>query len=329
MTNPYNLDNEDFRDSLRRQPPPVPRPDPQPAQRHPRHPVDSEVPPKSIPPARRDVASDAANATAYETHPRNGQRPQERHEGAYGSPSGGAFAGSVTPTSGSAAALAFFGMLGAMALIFVFYFAAAALGVSADTAQHVINNYGTTLSTALLGVVLFFVFRSRGWTWKDAGFVRLPKKAWNLIWQVPVASAVTTAMVVPIASYFGLENQNDDNMADLLSGASLASLGVSIIGTAFVAPVVEEFVFRRVLVGWLSKWMKPVVAVLVVALGFGMLHLTPYAIVWVTMLGVWSGLATLHYRSLWAGVIMHVANNLVSVSALIAAFFTMATGGAA
>lgn len=325
MTNPHNLDNEDFRDSLRRQPP-APRPEAQPTNRHPQRPADPETPPRPVSSSGRGATSAAVSATTHEAQSRTEQRLQERHEGAYGSSSGGAFAKSITPTSGSAAALAFFGMLGAMALIFVFYFAAAALGVSADTAQHVISNYGTTFSTALLGVVLFFIFRSRGWTWKDAGFVRLPKKAWNLVWQVPVASAVTTAMVVPLASYFGLENQNDDNMAELLSDASLTSLGVSIIGTAFVAPVVEEFVFRRVLVGWLSKWMKPVAAVFVVALGFGMLHLTPYAIVWVTMLGVWSGLATLHYRSLWAGVIMHVANNLVSVSALIAAFFTMATG---
>lgn len=93
-----------------------------------------------------------------------------------------------------------------------------------------------------------------------------------------------------------------------------------------IAPIVEEFVFRRILVGWVSKWVSPIAAVLIVAVVFGVSHLSPYAIVGVTMLGIWSGLATLYYRSLWAGIIMHMANNLLSATALFSALFASLSG---
>lgn len=212
-------------------------------------------------------------------------------------------------------------MLLALALIVVFYVAAAAMGLDRDKASQLIGGYATELTNVLVGVVLVFVFRSKGWTWRGAGFVRLPKKAWNLIWQIPVSYGLTLAVAAPLVSLLGLENDNSEQMDELIAGSTPLSLAVSIVGTVVIAPVVEEFIFRRILVGWVSKWVSPVVAVLIVAVGFGVLHLSPYAIVFVTMLGIWSGLATLYYRSLWAGIIVHMVNNLLSVTALFSALF--------
>lgn len=217
-------------------------------------------------------------------------------------------------------------MLLALALIVVFYVAAAAMGLDRDKASQFIHGYATSLTNALVGVVLVFVFKAKGWTWGDAGFVRLPKKAWNLIWQIPVACGLTLAVLTALSALLGLEDNNGEQMDELAAGSTPLSLAVSIVGVVVIAPIVEEFVFRRILVGWVSKWVSPIAAVLIVAVVFGVSHLSPYAIVGVTMLGIWSGLATLYYRSLWAGIIMHMANNLLSATALFSALFASLSG---
>ena len=214
--------------------------------------------------------------------------------------------------------------IGAMAMAFLAFVVAAIVaavvfGADGDSLEFVLDTYAEPALKVAVIVVLYFAFKSRGWTWRQAGFTKLPKRAWNMMWQVPLTTAATMLAVVPLAGVLGFENNNAESNDALLSGATPASLVVSLIGTVILAPIFEEFVFRRLFVGWMSKWMSPLAAVFVVGIIFGVLHINPYAILWVSCLGIWAGIFTLHYKSLWAGIIVHMVNNALAASALFVA----------
>lgn len=216
--------------------------------------------------------------------------------------------------------------IGAMAMAFLAFVVAAIVaavvfGADGDSLEFVLDTYAEPALKVAIIVVLYFAFKSRGWTWRQAGFTKLPKRAWNMVWQVPLASAATMLAVVPLAGVLGFENNNAESNEALLNGATPVSLIVSLIGTVILAPIFEEFVFRRLIVGWVSKWMSPLAAVFVVGIIFGVLHINPYAILWVSCLGIWAGIFTLHYKSLWAGIIVHMVNNALATSALFVALF--------
>lgn len=98
----------------------------------------------------------------------------------------------------------------------------------------------------------------------------------------------------------------DDSMADVGQG----NLLIALLGIAILPPLVEETVFRGVLIErWTAKW-RVGVAIVVSAVFFGILHADPVGA------GVFGVIATLLYlrtRSLWPGIIVHFANNFFAL----------------
>lgn len=85
-----------------------------------------------------------------------------------------------------------------------------------------------------------------------------------------------------------------------------------------VAPVVEELLFRGVLLSGLMRHMHVRWATLISALVFGCVHLPDFGFAWyaiptLVMLGVALAVLRLRSRSLWPAVIMHASNNLLAV----------------
>lgn len=78
------------------------------------------------------------------------------------------------------------------------------------------------------------------------------------------------------------------------------------------APIAEEFVFRGVLLQrWAIRWNLPV-GIVLSSLLFGLLHINnPLGL---TMFGVVMALLYIRTRSLWAPIIAHALNNIISVA---------------
>lgn len=92
------------------------------------------------------------------------------------------------------------------------------------------------------------------------------------------------------------------------------ALAVMVVG---VAPLVEELLFRGVLLSGLMRRMPVSVAVLVSALVFGCAHVPDFGFAWYAVpalvgLGVVLALLRLGSRSLWPAVVAHAGNNLVA-----------------
>lgn len=83
-----------------------------------------------------------------------------------------------------------------------------------------------------------------------------------------------------------------------------------IVAVVLLAPLGEEILFRALLLGTLGRHVRPVIAVILVGVVFGMTHLAPWVVLPIAFLGVILGLLVLCTRTLTAAWLGHVLFNL-------------------
>lgn len=88
-------------------------------------------------------------------------------------------------------------------------------------------------------------------------------------------------------------------------------LVVFVIG--MTAGVCEEIFFRGYVLSGLRSSLRPLPAVLVMALIFGLFHHSPYRLILQTALGVLLGVLAWRSGSVWPGVLVHVMHNSITV----------------
>ena len=101
-------------------------------------------------------------------------------------------------------------------------------------------------------------------------------------------------------------------------GTPLGRLSLTLLAVA-IAPVIEEFFFRGLLQRPLERRFGPMPAILSAAALFALVHLLPWVFPIHLFLGVVFGFATYATGSIWAGVILHAANNIAAVLGITAA----------
>ena len=90
------------------------------------------------------------------------------------------------------------------------------------------------------------------------------------------------------------------------------SLLIQVIGIGIAAPIVEELVFRGIVMSSM-RWMPEKVAVIVQALLFGLIHMNLFQGLYAFIAGVLLGLVYIKFKSLTAVIIGHASYNLSSV----------------
>lgn len=116
-----------------------------------------------------------------------------------------------------------------------------------------------------------------------------------------------TISVLPIAK--DLVDSFDSQYASLYKGDNLF---MQILSVAIVAGIVEEVIFRGLIITRLERGFGKIAAVIVSALIFGLFHRTPIAIVYATVLGFVFGVMYLVYDSIVPSIVCHVFFNLTS-----------------
>jgi CAAX protease family protein len=192
-------------------------------------------------------------------------------------------------------------VLGAVAVMTVAYAVTAALGVG--------------LPEELVGVLLYVPMVA--WVW----FVVVRRNGVNLsvMLRWPRLGtywwAVAGLFVVQLLFSLGavtLTQLAFPGLTDSLEGVGQGNLVLAILGLAILPPLVEEVVFRGVLVERFSVKWRTSVAIVVSAVAFGILHVDP---VGAGMFGLMTGLLYLRTGSLWPGILIHFANNLLALVA--------------
>ena len=84
------------------------------------------------------------------------------------------------------------------------------------------------------------------------------------------------------------------------------------ISTAIVPAFVEELLFRGMVLSNLVPYNEAG-AIIVSAVTFGLMHQTPYQILYTTAVGIVFGLVYVKTGSIWSGVLLHFFNNFFAV----------------
>jgi len=100
---------------------------------------------------------------------------------------------------------------------------------------------------------------------------------------------------------------------------SAAPVLLLLVGYLLIGPLIEEIVFRRVLMNYFDTLMPAVASVLATSAIFGVAHIAPPAIVFTFFAGVGLALVARFHGTITASYIVHVVNNLLASAALIGA----------
>ena len=144
---------------------------------------------------------------------------------------------------------------------------------------------GTIMPIALvLSVVvptagLVYYLKRRG---ISLGFLPLGRRGWHLLWQVPLAIFVAGVAAAIVGPLLGLSPSENTSAADGRGVMVVVSLACYL----FLAPLIEEIVFRRLLMGYLDRSFPAFVSVILSSLLFGAAHIAPPVIVYATFLGM-------------------------------------------
>jgi membrane protease YdiL (CAAX protease family) len=101
-------------------------------------------------------------------------------------------------------------------------------------------------------------------------------------------------------------------LTESLEGVGQGSLLLAVISLVILPPLVEEVVFRGVLLERFAVKWRIGVAIVVSAVAFGILHADP---VGAGVFGAMTALLYLRTGSLWPGILIHFANNLLALVA--------------
>lgn len=116
-----------------------------------------------------------------------------------------------------------------------------------------------------------------------------------------------TSILLPLPDYL-------ENMGEFLDIYSPGSAILLIASLVFLAPLGEELLFRGFLQQILERaWKDPTRAVLITSLFFALIHLNPYWVIQIYLLGMILGYLSWRSGSVLPGVILHITNNGIAL----------------
>jgi membrane protease YdiL (CAAX protease family) len=170
---------------------------------------------------------------------------------------------------------------------------------------------GSVLITAAIEIALI------AFLWWKAGIRRptLQLRGREILWLYLVLPVLvlTQNVVVSLIQYLHLPNWVEANIERLMQQPVLGFLMLCV-----VAPVLEETLFRGIILGGLLRNYRPWVAIGQSALLFGLFHMNTLQVVGAGLLGLTLGWLYYRTRSLWLCIALHFVNNFFAFCAMLA-----------
>lgn len=155
-----------------------------------------------------------------------------------------------------------------------------------------------------------------GWSVRDLGFHRGRHSLLHLLWFTPVGIIAALIATAIAGSALGASPAQSTTSLQTLEAGPLLGVPMLLLA-AVVLPLLEEIVFRRVLLDWMASHMPVGLAAALVVVVFAAAHAVPAVMLYIFFLGIPLVLARLWFGNLWAPLIVHATNNaLVSLVAL-------------
>jgi len=162
----------------------------------------------------------------------------------------------------------------------------------------VVSAFGTLL-------IIFFILRKEWKTEKFWSFAGVKISPALLCLSLGIAANILTICILSMLSV----SQQPSPLDDLFGN----SLIVDLLVVAVLAPVLEEIIFRGIVLKRLSKITRRNTAVFLQALIFGIIHLNLLQGVYAFFLAIFIGYIYIWFDSVWYAVLIHVAYNATNI----------------
>ncbi len=130
---------------------------------------------------------------------------------------------------------------------------------------------------------------------------------------------VLAALMYYFITFFGLDTSSP--ITKLLLSASGKGKIIIFLVSVFMAPVVEEIIFRRVIFTFVNKLLGVLPAILLTSFAFGALHGGLVQLLPLTMLGIILQILYLKHSSLYPSILLHGIHNFLIMSIFLAIGF--------
>ena len=110
-----------------------------------------------------------------------------------------------------------------------------------------------------------------------------------------------------------MNNMMEKTFADLLKAYNVFDYVIIFISISIVPAICEELMFRGFIQKSFELRFRPLLAILITSVFFGLYHFSPYALIPLILLGFFIGYSAYKTNSILVPVILHFLNNFLSV----------------
>jgi len=170
---------------------------------------------------------------------------------------------------------------------------------------------GSEISTLLfeisaMGIPFLIVNRIRKKKTAQKSFNLTIKNKRIVPFIIVVGAALLLGIVAPITSLIPMP---ESIKIEFIKAASQTGI-LTFIYMVIAAPILEELIFRGIILDGLLKKHSPILSILISSVLFGIVHLSPWSFVTGLIMGVFMGWVYYKSKSLLATVIIHASANL-------------------
>ncbi|MFP4555770.1 MAG: CPBP family intramembrane glutamic endopeptidase [Bacteroidales bacterium] len=160
-----------------------------------------------------------------------------------------------------------------------------------------------------IGIPLWIIYAVKRVYVKDASFnFKVDNK--RIIPYILLATiGLQLAITLPISNLIPLPDWAKEMFEQLATKSSNIYVFLTIV---VVAPVLEEFIFRGIMLDGLLKRYSPHKAIIVSSILFGFVHLNPWQLTSAFILGLFIGWVYFKTRSISIAIIIHAFNNFTA-----------------
>ena len=147
----------------------------------------------------------------------------------------------------------------------------------------------------------------------DFGYRKISKKTFMYCIILGIIAFIINVGVSSVWNIFlYLAGYSSRGSGSSLQYKSIIDLIVSLISTAFLPAMCEEFLHRGLFQSMVAK-EKGFISAILTGILFGLYHLNIYQTGYAAVLGIVMGLIAYYSKSIWPAVIMHFMNNAINV----------------
>lgn len=213
-------------------------------------------------------------------------------------------------------------ILGADVLVFLLVAGGVVLegSMSLPTAQRVIEASIPLLFTAFVGARLFAIalvywfVRRRGGGWRTLGVRGFrPGRGVVVVVLGFIGFFITAAVATVLLEHFapGVDLTAEQEIP-FLAARQAWEIVLAFLALVVIAPVSEELVFRGLLLPAFGKVFGLLPSVVIISIGFGLLHPPLSAMIIIGLFAIFLGIAYVATKSVWPPIALHASKNLLA-----------------